>query len=83
VEKERRFKDKYALPFTLIADPAHAVAEAYGAWQLKSMLGKSYHGVVRTTYLIDPQGVVARVFEKVKAEGHAAQVREALEELRA
>jgi peroxiredoxin Q/BCP len=83
VERQRKFKEKYALPFTLLADTSHAVAEAYDVWKLKSMMGKSYYGVERSTYIIDPKGRIARTFEKVKADGHAENVRAALEELKA
>ena len=60
------------MPFTLLADKDHAIAEAYGSWQLKKMLGKEYMGVVRTTVIIDPEGKVARVFEKVTPSEHPA-----------
>ena len=83
MEKQRKFKEKYALPFTLLADVGHAVAEAYGVWKLKTMMGKSYFGVERSTCIIDPKGRIARTFEKVKAEGHAENVRAALVELNA
>jgi thioredoxin-dependent peroxiredoxin len=82
VEKQRKFREKYDLPFALLADPDHAVAGHYGVWQQKSFLGKSYMGVARTTFLIDPAGTVAQVFEKVKPEGHAEQVAGAVERLR-
>ncbi len=82
VEKQRKFKAKYDLPFALLADVDHGVADRYGVWQQKSFLGKSYMGVARTTFLIDPAGTVAQVFEKVKAEGHAEQVAGAVERLR-
>jgi peroxiredoxin Q/BCP len=81
VAKERKFKDKFDLPFTLLADAEHQVAEQYGVWQEKTFLGKKYMGVVRTTFVIDPSGKVARVFEKVKPDGHAEEVATALEEL--
>jgi peroxiredoxin Q/BCP len=73
-----KFKDKYNLPFTLIADVDHAIAEAYGVWGEKMNFGRKYMGILRTTYIIDPQGRVARVFEKVKPENHGEQVAEAL-----
>ena len=83
VAKQAKFKAKYQLPFTLLADADHAIAESYGAWQEKSMLGKKYMGVVRSTVIIDPTGKVARVFEKVKDAGvHPAEVLAALKELR-
>jgi thioredoxin-dependent peroxiredoxin len=80
VASHQKFKQKYQLPFPLLADPAHLVAEAYGAWGEKSMYGKKYKGILRTTFLIDGEGRIARVFEKVKPEGHAAEVLAALNE---
>ena len=80
VEKQRKFKEKFALPYSLLADATHSVAEAYGVWKLKSMMGKTYYGIERSTVIINPAGVVARAFEKVKAEGHAADVAAALTE---
>ena len=73
-----KFKQKYNLPYTLIADENHAIAEAYGVWGEKMNYGRKYMGVLRTTYVIDPEGRVARVFEKVKPENHAEEVMEAL-----
>ena len=70
----RKFSDKFSLPFTLVADPDHAICEAYGVWQEKSNYGKTYMGVVRTTFLIDREGRIAQVFNKVKPEGHDQQV---------
>ena len=82
VEKQAKFRKKYNLPFTLLADKDHKIAEAYGAWQEKSMMGKKYMGIVRSTVIIDPQGKVARVFEKVKDAGsHPAEVEVALRDL--
>jgi peroxiredoxin Q/BCP len=80
VASHQKFKKKYELPFTLLADEDHAVAEAYGAWGEKSMYGRKYFGVLRTTYIIDARGSIARVFEKVKPRGHAAEVLAALAE---
>jgi peroxiredoxin Q/BCP len=74
----QKFKQKYRLPFPLLADPDHQVAARYGAWGEKSMYGKKYQGILRTTFLIDGTGRIARVFEKVKPEGHAAEVLAAL-----
>jgi peroxiredoxin Q/BCP len=74
----QKFRKKYELPFSLLADEDHAVAEAYGAWGEKSMYGRKYFGVLRTTYIIDPRGKIARIFEKVKPLGHAAEVLAAL-----
>ncbi len=69
---------KYDLPFILLADEDHAVAERYGVWVEKSMYGRKYWGVERTTFIIGPDGRVTHVFEKVKAAGHAAEVEAAL-----
>jgi peroxiredoxin Q/BCP len=78
VDSHRKFREKFSLPFPLLADEDHAVADAYGVWGEKSMYGKKYYGVLRTTFIIDPAGSVRRVFEKVKPAGHAAEVLEAL-----
>ena len=74
VKSHQKFKKKFDLPFTLLADPDHAVAEAYGVWVEKSMYGRKYMGVARTTFVIDGKGRIAKVFEKVKPEGHAEEV---------
>ncbi len=76
-----KFKKKYDLPFTLLADEENALAEAYGVWGEKSMFGKSYMGILRTTFLIDRGGKIARVFEGVKVDGHSAEVLAAVQEL--
>ena len=73
-----KFKVKYRLPFTLLADPDHALAEAFGAWGEKSMYGRKYQGVLRSTFIIDETGRIAAVFPKVKPKGHAAEVLAAL-----
>lgn len=78
VKSHQKFKAKYELPFTLLADTEHAVAEQYGVWAEKSMYGRKYWGVERTTFVIDREGRVARVFAKVKPAGHAAEVAEAI-----
>jgi peroxiredoxin Q/BCP len=79
VASHGKFKQKYSLPFPLLADETHQVAEAYGAWGEKSMYGRKYMGILRSTFVIDEQGRIAKVFEKVKPEGHAAEVLAALE----
>ena len=79
----RTFADKYDLNFPLLVDPEKGMLEAYGAWTQKSMYGKTYMGVQRITYVIDPAGTVARAWPKVKPEVHADEVAAALEELRA
>lgn len=73
-----KFRAKYDLPFPLLADEDHAVADAYGVWGEKSMYGRTYQGVLRTTFVIDEQGRISHVFEKVKPKGHAAEVLAAL-----
>lgn len=81
-KSHRKFKEKHTLPYTLIADEDHAVAERYGVWGEKMMFGRKYWGVLRTTFVIDAKGVVAKVFEKVQPEGHGEAVAKALEEMR-
>ncbi len=78
VKSHQKFKVKYELPFTLLADTEHAIAEKYGVWKEKSMYGRKYMGVERTTFLIDAKGVLRQVFEKVKPAGHAEEVAAAL-----
>ena len=73
-----RFKEKYGLPFTLLSDEEHEVAERYGVWVEKSMGGRRYMGVERTTFVIDPEGVVVQVMRKVKPDTHADDVLAAL-----
>jgi peroxiredoxin Q/BCP len=80
VKSHDKFKGKYQLPFPLLADEDHAVAEAYGAWGEKSMYGRKYHGILRTTFIIGTDGKVEKVFQKVKPKGHAAEVLAALAE---
>ncbi len=74
VTSHQEFRDKFALPFTLLADEDHAVAEGYGVWGEKSMYGRKYFGILRTTFVIDEEGRIAHVFEKVTPKGHAAEV---------
>ncbi len=73
-----KFREKFSLPFPLLADENHAVAEAYGVWKEKSMYGKKYMGVERTTFIIDPAGKIAKIFPKVKVDGHHEEVLAAL-----
>lgn len=74
-----KFKQKFKLPFPLLADEGHAVAERYGVWGEKSMYGRKYFGIMRTTFVIDEKGRILKVFEKVKPKGHAAEVLEAVQ----
>jgi peroxiredoxin Q/BCP len=76
----QKFKTKYELPFTLVADADKTVVTAYGVWQEKSMYGRKYMGVVRTTFIVNEQGVITHVFEKVKVKGHVDEVLEALKQ---
>ena len=75
-----KFKAKFDLPFTLLSDPDHAVAEAYGAWGEKSMYGKKYMGIVRSTVVVAADGTVKAVFPKVQPAAHAKLVLDALKE---
>jgi peroxiredoxin Q/BCP len=77
------FRAKYGLPFTLLADENHAVADTYGAWGEKTNYGKTYLGILRSSFLVGPDGRVARVWPKVTPEGHATEVLAALDEARA
>jgi thioredoxin-dependent peroxiredoxin len=83
VESHGKFRDKYKLNFPLLADPDHTVAEQYGAWREKNMYGKKSVGIQRSTYLIGPDGKVARVWKKVNVDGHDAAVLEAIKNLQA
>ena len=76
--KHANFKKKYDLPFTLLSDKDHAVAEQYGLWVEKLFWGRKYFGVERTTYIIGPDGRIKKIFSKVNPEGHAAEVEKAL-----
>ncbi|MEM1011956.1 MAG: thioredoxin-dependent thiol peroxidase [Planctomycetota bacterium] len=79
VAKVEKFAKKIELNFPLLADEDHAVCEAYGVWQEKSMYGKKYMGAARTTFVINDKGKIAKVFEKVKPKGHEQEVLEAIE----
>ena len=78
VKKQAKFREKFELSFNLLADVDHAAAEKYGVWVEKSMYGKKYMGVERTTFVIDKVGKIARIFHKVKPAGHAQEVLAAL-----
>lgn len=79
VKSHVKFKQKYGLPFPLLADKDHKVCELYGVWALKKFMGREYMGVLRTTFLIDAEGQIVRVFENVKPAEHSADL---LSELR-
>jgi thioredoxin-dependent peroxiredoxin len=78
ITSHQKFKTKHELPFTLLADPDHAVAEQYGVWAEKKFGGKKYMGINRSTFIIDEEGNVARAMMGIKAAGHAAQVLDSL-----
>lgn len=75
-----KFKQKFNLPFPLLADAEHKIAEAYGVWGPKKFMGREFMGILRTTFLIGPNGDILKVFENVKPNGHSAQVLDALKE---
>lgn len=77
----KKFSEKYALPFTLLADTEKVVAEKYGVWAEKKLMGKKYFGILRTSFLINPEGNVAKVYTTVKPETHAEEVIEDLKVL--
>jgi thioredoxin-dependent peroxiredoxin len=78
VKSHQKFKTKYELPFTLVSDEEKVALQAYDIWKEKSMYGRKYMGVERTTFVIDPAGRIVKVFEKVKPAGHAADVEQLL-----
>ena len=82
-KSKAKFAQKHGLTFPLLADADHAVAEKYGVWQQKMRYGRKYMGIVRTTYLIGPDGKVARRWDKVQVDGHAGEVAAAVNELTA
>jgi thioredoxin-dependent peroxiredoxin len=78
VRSHQKFRKKFDLPFTLLVDQGHAIADRYDAWGEKSLFGVRYHGTLRTTYVIDREGRIAKIFRKVKPKGHAEEVERAL-----
>lgn len=80
VKKHMKFKEKYNLPFVLLADEKHEVCELYGVWGRKKFMGKEYDGVFRTTYLIGKDRKILQVFENVKPEGHSQQILAAIQQ---
>lgn len=83
VKSHDKFAKKYSLPFTLLADENKEVVNKYGVWAEKSMYGRKYMGTLRTSFLVDPAGKIARIYEKVKPEAHAEQVLKDLNNLTA
>ncbi len=77
----KKFQEKYSLPFTLLADENHAICEKYGVWGRKKFMGREFDGVLRSTFIIDQEGKVVKIFEKVKPAGHGSEILEALKTL--
>ena len=82
VESHQKFAGKFDLPFPLLADTQKQVVQAYGVWGPKSFMGKSYLGINRSSFLIDPQGRIAKIYPKVKPEEHASEILQELAQLR-
>jgi peroxiredoxin Q/BCP len=82
VQSHQKFRDKFSLPFSLLADPDHAVSDAYGVWGPKKFMGREYMGVSRTTFIIGPDGKIAKVIDDVKPAGHALELLGVLKELK-
>lgn len=74
VDSHKKFEEKNKLPFTLLADPTHGVLEKYGVWGEKSMYGRKYMGVIRTTFLIDEKGIIRKIIEKPKSSDHTKEI---------
>jgi len=81
IESHRKFRKKYELPYRLLADEGHRLAHAFGVWKEKSLYGKKYMGVERTTVIIDGKGRIARIFPKVQIPGHVQAVEAAVRDL--
>ena len=81
VDSHKKFADKYKLPFNLLSDEKKDILDKYGVWQEKSMYGRKYMGIVRTTFIIDSSGKIRKIFPKVKVENHNKEVMDALKEL--
>ena len=81
-KSHKKFREKYALPYNLLVDEGHAVADAYGVWKEKKLYGVTYMGVERTTFIIGKDGRIARIFPKVKLDGHVPEVVQTVGELR-
>lgn len=74
VLSHKKFAEKYTLPFTLLSDEKHTAINAYGVWGMKKFMGREYEGIFRTSFLIDPEGRIVKVYENVKPEKHAEEV---------
>lgn len=80
-ESHWKFRERYGLPFYLLADADHKTAEAYGVWAEKKLYGKTYFGIVRSTFIIDEKGIIIKIFPKVKPENHGREILELLNQL--
>jgi len=81
VKKHAKFAEKYDLPFTLLSDEKHALLDAYGVWAKKKFMGREYMGILRNSYLINPEGKIAKIYEGVKPKDHAEEVLQDLKAL--
>jgi thioredoxin-dependent peroxiredoxin len=81
VKALQKFADKYKLNFPLLSDPAHKMVESYGAWRAKKFMGRLFKGIIRSSYLIGPDGKIEEIWDPVRAKGHAAEVLARLEEM--
>ena len=81
LESHRKFKKKYELPYRLLSDEGHRLADTFGVWKQKSMYGLKFMGIERTTVIIDGNGRIARIFPRVKVPGHVQEVEKAVREL--
>ena len=79
--KHKKFETKYQLPFTLLADPEHAIIDKYGVWGDKQLFGHKYKGLLRTTFLIDESGIIKKIFLKPKSKQHSAEILNAWKEI--
>lgn len=79
IMSHKKFKEKHGLNFMLLSDPGHKILEAYGTWEKKSMYGKRYFGVIRSTFLISPEGKIEKAWRNVKVKGHASEILKALD----
>ncbi|WP_239617881.1 thioredoxin-dependent thiol peroxidase [Cohnella mopanensis] len=80
LKRHHKFVEKYELPFLLLADPEHRVCDLFGVWQEKKLYGKTYMGIVRSTFLIDEQGILLQEWRNIKVKGHVENVKQALQE---
>jgi len=81
VGKHKKFEDKYELPFTLIADPEHTIIDKYGVWGEKQLYGRKYMGLHRTTFVLDEQGIIRKIFLKPKSKQHAEEILQSWQQL--